>query len=177
MIYGTSIMEDSNYFYKDFYTGIAPKVSKNISLFIEDNNSDCGKEGGQPNKTIPPMKIRPFPAPNSATPPIIETDTLRPFNNPRAGVVVKFYSSGTPHYVQDFYDGVLIKQTEYTSDGIEITLDEYVDGVLRKHTENYPSTGEKWIIEEYTKKGEPLRYYEYKPNGQQCDYKEFPVEE
>ena len=126
--------------------------------------------------TIPPIKMTPFPAGSGEMITNRETDTLRLYNNPRTIMVTEYYSNGKPHYVKDFYDGVLIKQTECMGDGTIITVDEYIDGKLRRHTDNYPGSGEPCGIEEYNEKGKLIRYYEYAPSKVLIDYKEFPDE-
>lgn len=152
-------------------------TSTNVALFANNTTPPVGDSLAFSQKTIPPVTHTPHHIDNDTIPRVPEPDTLRFFKDPKDMVVIEFYSSGKPHYVKNFYDNVITKKTEYTSDGIIVTEDEYINGILRKHTDNYPGTGEPWIIEEYNEKGEKVRLYEYAPFYQLIDYKAFPVEE
>ena len=177
MINSTSKIENSDFFNKSVFTNADRNNDKNISLFFAKSDLAFGIKNDPPNKTIPPSRIDVFKSDNDTIRQIPETDTLRFFSDPKDMIVVEFYPKGVPHYVKSFYDNVMTKKTEYTSDGIAVAVDEYKDGVLIRHTENYPATGEIWTIEEYGKKGNVLRNYEYTPDGELLEYKAFPSEE
>lgn len=168
--------ENSNNFNKSIFRNTAQN-SNNISLFYNNSQSPCENTDIPPHKMTTPVKVSLYSPSGDTIFPVPETDAPLKYNDPAATVDIEFYSSGKPHYIRDYYNGVITRQIEYMGDGTVVTVDEYIDGVLRKHTENYPGSGEKWIVQEYNEKGKLIRSYEYKPNGEPCGYIEFPEEE
>ncbi len=152
------------------------KQSKKILLFEESSTMPVGDEVVLSGEKVFQKTITPAPDGNDTIPPVPMTDTLRFFKDPKDMVVVEFYPSGKPHYVKDFYDNVITKQTEYAGDGTPVAIDEYIGGKLRRHTENYLGSGEPWTIEEYSENGNLIRFYEYAPFGRLIDYQAFPDE-